>query len=114
MPEEKMRRRFPQPIRVGDLIGAPVLDERDVTIGHVQRVVRTADGKILLIVPHGGLLGLGQRLVPVPIELVAMLGRQVAAVDMSREQFEQAATWYGSNSEPIDANETIRVAIMRR
>ena len=26
-PEERMQRRYPQPVRVGDLIGLPVLDE---------------------------------------------------------------------------------------
>ena len=60
------------------------------------------------------MLGLGQRLVPVPIELVAMLGRQVAALDMDREAFEKAPTWYGQNSEPIGPNEIIRIAITRR
>ena len=113
-PEEKMRRRFPQPVRVGDLIGLPVLDGQDSTIGRIKFVVRTREGKILLIVPYGGVLGLGQRLVPVPIEVVAMLGRQVAALDMPREAFEKAPTWYGSNSQPIGHEEIIRVAITRR
>ena len=45
-PEEKMRRRFPHPVKVGDLIGLPVLDWDDVTIGHVRQVVRTPEGKI--------------------------------------------------------------------
>src|SRR5882757_4035556 len=53
-PEEKMRRRFPQPARVRDLIGLPVLDWSDNTLGYVQRAVRTRDGKIQLIVRYGG------------------------------------------------------------
>ena len=109
-----MRRRFPQPVRVGDLIGLPVLDWQDSTIGRIKYVVRTSEGKILLIVPYGGVLGLGARLVPVPIETVAMLGWQVAALDMAREDFEKAPTWYGSNSQPIGHDEIIRVAITRR
>ena len=113
-PEEKMRRRFPQPVRVGDLIGLPLLDENDSTISRIQQIVRTNEGKILLIVPYGGLLGLGQRFVAVPIEVVAILGRQVAAVDMPRDGFSQAPTWYGSNSTPIPVHETIRIAIARR
>src|SRR5688572_23646060 len=35
-PEEKMARRFPQKIRVGDLVGLPMLDWSDRTIGYVQ------------------------------------------------------------------------------
>src|ERR1700726_3985185 len=52
--EEAMRRRFPQPVRVGDLIGLPVLDWGDSTIGRVRQVVRTPAGKIALIVGVGG------------------------------------------------------------
>src|SRR5262245_23208627 len=40
-PEERMRRRFPQPAKVGFLVGLPVLDYDDVTIGYVRHVVRT-------------------------------------------------------------------------
>src|SRR4051812_41576371 len=51
-PEAKMARRFPQKVKVGDLIGLPILDDNDVTLGHVQKVVRTPDGKIRLIVSY--------------------------------------------------------------
>ena len=113
-PEQRMRRRFPQPIRVGDLVGLPILDDDDSTIGRIKHVVRTNEGKILLIVPYGGLFGLGRRLVPVPIEAVAILGRQVAALDMPIEEFEKAPTWYGANSRPLGNDEIIRIAITRR
>ena len=42
----KYNRRFPQPTKVGHLIGLPVLDDNDVTLGHVRYVVRTPEGKI--------------------------------------------------------------------
>src|SRR4051812_26440686 len=113
-PEEKMRRRFPQPVKAGDLIGLPVLDWDDATIGHVRHVVRTPQGKIQLVVTHGGLLGWGRRLVPVPIEVVAILARQLAALDMSRAEFDQAPTWSASQTAPIPPNEMIQIAITRR
>jgi hypothetical protein len=117
-PEEQMRRRFPQPARVRDLIGLPVLDGWDNTLGYVQRVVRTHDGKILLIVRYGGWfgwIGWWQRPVAVPIEFVALLGRHVAALDMPPEQFQTAPTWQPSaDSGEIGPDETIRVAITRR
>ena len=56
---ERMQRRFPQPVRVGDLIGLPVLDDDNRTLGHVRQVVRTPQGKIKLIVAYGGFLGSG-------------------------------------------------------
>jgi hypothetical protein len=122
-PEEKMARRFPQPIRVGDLIGLPVLDWRDRTIGYVERVVRTPAGKVQLIVPYrpwfgwisyGGIFAFGKRPVAVPLETVAMLGRQVAALDMSREEFDAAPTFSSGQAAPIRPDDSIRIAITRR
>src|SRR5688572_641554 len=92
-PEQKMQRRYPQPVKVGDLIGLPVLDFADRTLGYVTSVVRTADGKIKLIVPYGGFLGWGRRPVAVPIEVVAIAGRQIAALDMPRAEFDAAPAW---------------------
>ena len=113
-PEEKMQRRYPQPIKVGDLIGLPVLDDDDCTLGRVKSVVRTANGKIQLIVPHGGFLGWRQRLVAVPIEVVAIAGRQLAALDMTRAEFEAAPAWSDPQSRPIPASDIIRIALYKR
>ena len=73
-PEAIMNRRFPQKVKVGDLIGLPVLDDNDVTLGRVQRVVHTPEGKIKLIVGYSKWFGWFGRPVAVPIEVVAILG----------------------------------------
>lgn len=109
-----MRRRFPQPVRVGDLIGLPVLDDDDVTLGRVRQVVRAADGKISLIVSYGGWFGWGSRLVAVPIEVVAILARQIAALDMPPSEFAAAPTWQGTGVQVLASDETIRIALGRR
>jgi hypothetical protein len=117
-PEQRMQRRFPQPVRVGFLIGRPVLDNDDNTLGYVQRVVRTGDGKIQLIVRYGGWfgwIGWWQRPVAVPIELVAMLGPFVAAIDFFPEDFRKAPTWQmPADGRDIGPDETIRVALTKR
>ena len=113
-PEEKMQRRFPQPVKVGDLIGLPLLDDDDRTIGYVKAVVRTSAGKILLIVPYGGFLGWKQKLVAVPIEVVAIAARQLAALDMPRKAFDTAANWDMTQAKPIDEKEIIRIALYKR
>lgn len=113
-PEQKMQRRYHQPVKVGDLIGLPLLDDDDRTLGHVRSVVRTASGKIQLIVPYGGLLGWRQRLVAVPIEVVAIAGRQLAALDMTRGEFDVAPTWNDPHSQVIPASDLIRIALYRR
>lgn len=122
-PEQKMQTRFPQPAKVGHLIGLPVLDGNDSTIGYVQHVVRTPEGKIVLIVPYGkwfgwardgGPLAWGRRPVAVPIEVVAILGRQINAVDMDRVAFEKAPAWVAGQAQSIPPDETIKIALGRR
>ncbi len=122
-PEAKMQARFPQPVKVGDLIGVPVLDGQDRTIGYVENVVRSPAGRVRLIVPYsawfgwprdiGPLAGL-RRPVAVPIEVVAILGRQIDALDMDRPDFDKAPTWTAAGDRPIARDDTIRIAISRR
>jgi PRC-barrel domain len=113
-PEEKMQRRYPQWVRVGDLIGLPVLDDDDRTLGRVRTVVRASDGRVQLIVPFGGFLGWRQRLVAVPIEVVAIAGRQIAALDMTRAEFDAAPAWNDPSSQMLLASERIRIGLYRR
>jgi hypothetical protein len=113
-PEEKMRRRFPQPVRVGDLIGLPLLDWDDSTIGYVRHVVRTPEGKIQLIVNQGRLFGWGGRLVQVPIEAVAILARQLDLLDISVEEFRAAPAWSAATTQPIPSDDMIKIALSRR
>ena len=73
-----MQKRFPHPVLVRRLIGMPVLDYDNATIGYVRQVVRSPAGKVLLIVPYSGWFGWapttwGKRPVAVPIEAVAIL-----------------------------------------
>jgi hypothetical protein len=100
------------PVRVADLIDLPIVDESQATLGRVRAVVRTDDGKIQLLLPLGGLFGFGERLVPIPIESVAVTGPRVTVVDLPPDRFQKSPTWYGSHSEPLAATETI--AINRR
>jgi hypothetical protein len=113
-PEEKMRRRFPQPVRVGDLIGLPLLDWDDSTLGYVRHVVRTPEGKIQLIVNQGRLFGWGGRLVPVPIEAVAILARQIDLLDISVADFRATPAWSAATTQPIPSDDMIRIALSRR
>jgi hypothetical protein len=113
-PEAIMSRRFPQKVKVGDLIGLPMLDDNDVTLGHVQRVVRTPEGKIRLIVGYSKWFGWFGRPVAVPIEAVAILARQIASLDMPPNEYEAAPTWSEGKDVPIPDNDVIRIAVTRR
>jgi hypothetical protein len=116
-PEQKFARRYPQPVRVSFLIGLPVLDPRHSTYGYISEVVRTPDGKILLVVPYRAWLGWaptswGRKSVAVPIETVAIQGRQVSALDFSPADF-AAAPPYAGHATALPATETIRIAVSR-
>jgi len=118
-PEQRFQKRFPQPIKVGDLIGLPVLDDDDWTIGFVRQVVRSPDGKIFLIVPYNKWWSwadtdVGKRPVAVPIEVVGILARQLAALDMPRADFDKAPTWRASQGQPLPPDEKTLIALARR
>ena len=113
-PEQIFESRFPQKVRVGDLVGLPVQDYRDRVIGRIRQVVRTPEGKIRLIVPHGGFLGFGERPVAVPIETVAILARHVNALEFTLADFAAAPTWAPGTDQPIAPDDSIRIALSRR
>jgi hypothetical protein len=97
------------PVRVADLIDLPIVDEDKVVMGRVRAVVRTGDGKFQLLLPLGGLFGFGERLVPIPIESVALTGPHVTVVDMPPHRFQKTPTWYGSDSLALATTETISI-----
>ncbi|MBS0247775.1 MAG: PRC-barrel domain-containing protein [Proteobacteria bacterium] len=117
--DQKFKRRFPQPVRVGDLIGMPVLDFNDSTIGYVKEVVRRGDGEIDLIVPYSAWFGWlrtdwGKRPVAVPIKTVALLAKQIDALEFTRDDFDDAPTWTPADGAPVASNEKTLIALGRR
>jgi PRC-barrel domain len=111
--EERMRARFPQPVRVGDLVGLPLLDDAHSTLGHVREVVRTKDDKIKLIIAYGSFLGWGGRPVAVPIEVVGIRGRELASLDMPRGEYAIAPTWQQADATILLPNAFVLVALCR-
>ncbi|MGA9562778.1 MAG: PRC-barrel domain-containing protein [Pseudolabrys sp.] len=112
--QTKFNRRFPQEVKVGHLIGMPVLDDNDVTLGYVQKVARTPKGKIELIVSYSKWFGWFGRPVAVPIEAVAILARQLDSVEMKPDEYEKAMTWSQGESQILSESDSVRVALGRR
>jgi hypothetical protein len=110
---ERYIKRFPQPVRVGDLINLPVLDLDASTLGYVRQVVRTPEGKIELIVSYSRWWGWFGRLVAVPLEVVGIEGRQLVSLDMPPSEYVAAPTWQNDHAHPLPANETIKIALAR-
>jgi PRC-barrel domain protein len=113
-PEERMNARFPQKVRVGDLIGIPIQDEDDRVLGYVTDVVRKADGRIVLVMPEGAWLWRSGRPVPIPIETVAILARHLNLLDIPRDDVPKLPTWNPAQGSPIARDDIIRIAIGRR
>jgi PRC-barrel domain len=113
-PEAKYKRRFPQPAKVGHLIGLPVLDDNDVTLGRVQKVVRTPDGRIELIVSYSKWFGWFGRPVAVPLEAVVILALQIDSVEMEPDEYAEAPTWAEGNDQILADTDSVQVALGRR
>ncbi len=113
---DRMSRRFPQPVRVGDLIGLPVLDASASTLGYVQQVVRSPTGQTELIVSYSkwfGWFGWFTRPVAVPIEATGIEGKQIVSLDMPSSEYANAPTWYGQSATALPNDDTIRIALAR-
>ncbi len=68
--------RFPQPVRVGQLVGEAVQQpvESQTLLGRVRAVVRAPDGELGVVVHYGGFRGIGGRDILVPLDAMALLG----------------------------------------
>jgi len=111
--EDKYENRFPQEVSVSDIAGKLLIEGNNTTIGRIKGVVKTKDGKLKLIVPYGGFLGFGGRLVAVPLEVVASIGTALVSVDMERPAYEAAPTWVQTDEILLGPTAPVRVAITR-
>jgi PRC-barrel domain len=111
--EQRMHARYPQPVRVGDLIGLPLLDDQARTLGHVREVVRTNENKIELIIDYHGFLGWRSRPIAVPLEVVGIAGRQISSLDMPRSEYASAPTWQNAGAHVLPADAMIKIALSR-
>ena len=113
--QESAAMRFPQPVRVGDLIGREVLrpvESQDV-LGRVRRLVRDRDGRILVVVDFGGFLGFGTRPIAVPADAMVLLGQDVEIVAYTPEQLRLFPTFSPSGTTDVADNTIIKVGLAK-
>lgn len=107
--------RFPQPVRVGDLVGRDVLrpvESQDV-LGHVRQVIRDSSGQIMVVIDFGGFLGFGSRPIAVPVDAMALLGEDVEVVAFTPQQLRQFPTFSASGTVPVPDDATIKVGLAK-
>ena len=110
---ERAAKRWPQPVRVGDLIGRAVLEpiEAQPVLGHVVALMRRGDGGVDVVMRYGGVLGVGARLIAVPAEAMALLGEHVAVIDLTPAQLDTLPVAIAGAG--LGADEKVRLAIVR-
>ena len=111
--KERYLKRFPQPARVADLIGMPVLDLYSKTLGYVRKVVRTPAGEIEFIVNYSRWWGWFGRPVAVPLEALGVEGGHLVSLDMSPSEYAAAPTWRDREATPLPNDAIVRVALSR-
>ncbi len=111
--KERYLKRFPQPVRVGNLIGMPVLDLYSKTLGYVLQVVRNSAGEVQFIIGYSRWWGWFGRPVAMPLEALGIEGGHLVSLDMSPSEYDAAPTWHDTGATPLPADATVRVALSR-
>jgi hypothetical protein len=107
--------RFPQPVRVGDLLHRTVLrpvESQDV-LGRVRQVVRDEAGTILVVVDSGGFLGFGTRPIAVPVDAMVLLGQDMEIVAFTPKQLRAFPTFSPAGTSPVPDDTVIKVGLAK-
>lgn len=109
--------RYPQPVRVGDVLGRDVLQpvEAQPVLGRVRAVVRGPGGALELVMTQGGFLGLGARQIAVPLGAAALMGEYVAMMDLTPAQLDALpdSPTIAPPNVPLPPDATIRMGLVR-
>lgn len=88
------------PMRVSKLIGKDIVNKNDESLGEVHDFIVDKDGKLsYMIISHGGVLGIGDKLTPVPWNQVASAGqfqldsRDNLVLNIAKAKLDQAPTF---------------------
>jgi hypothetical protein len=105
-------KRFPQPVRVGDLIHRTVLQptESRSVLGSVERVIQLDDGSQAIVIKYGGTWGFGGRDIAVPLDAMVLLGKELEVLDFTPAQLSGFPLYSGAGR-ALGAAEIIRVGL---
>ena len=112
---ESAAMRFPQPVRISNLLGREVLrpvESQDV-LGRVRRVVRDRNGQIMVVIDFGGFLGFGSRPIAVPVDAMVLLGRDMEIVAFTPKPLQQFPTFSPSGTTDVPDDATIKVGLAK-
>jgi hypothetical protein len=109
---ESTAMRFPQPVRVGDLLHRIVLQpvESQIILGRVRAVIRDAQGNVAVVMNFGGFYGFGGRLIAVPIDAMVLLGQDMEVVAYTPKQLKTFPT-YTPSSETVMVSDNTEIKV---
>ena len=108
-------RRFPQPVRAGNLVGRAVIRpvESQDLLGHVSGVVRGPDGALLVVMRTGGVLGVGARRIAVPLDAMVLVGDVMEVLGLSPAELDGLPPYDGGGAAPVGPDEGVRVRLAK-
>jgi hypothetical protein len=112
---ESAAMRFPQPVRVGDLLGRDVVrpvESQDV-LGHVRRLVRDSKGQIMVVIDFGGFSGFGSRPIAVPLDAMVLLGQDMVVVAFTPEELRRFPIFSPSGTTPVADDAIITMGLAK-
>jgi hypothetical protein len=107
--------RFPQPVRVGDLLHRPVLQpvESRILLGYVRDVIRDRTGSLAAVVDFGGVLGVGARPIAIPVDAMVLLGDETEVVAFTPAQLKGFPTFQPAGTTSLLRDAIIQVGLAK-
>lgn len=107
--------RFPQPVRVGDLLHRDVIEpvESQNYVGKVEQIVSASDGGLAAVITLGGFLGFSSRSVLVPVDALVLLGNVVEVDAFTPAQLRHLPTFSPGGTTPLAPDAIIKVGLAK-
>lgn len=96
------------PMRMSEIMGKTVQNSTGENLGKIEDFVVEKDGRVgYAVLSHGGFLGIGDKLVPIPWNMVSgqpgfQRGRDTLVLNMTKQQLEQAPNFEAKNWPNMD------------
>ncbi len=115
--ERSTAMRFPQPVRVGSLIGEDVQEplESHVVLGHVRSLVRAPDGRTQVVIAYGGWLWteVGSRPIAVPLDAMVVVGPIMEIVAYKPAALRRFPTFSPAGTTPLPPDAMVEVGLAK-
>ncbi len=114
--QQRQQMRFPQPVRVGSLLGEEVV-QRGVThkkLGTVIGVFKDGDGDLELVFRYGAIFGFGGRMIAPPLEELSLVGPMLKINDLDNKDLAALPTFQRTSGSFLAANQIIEMGVDRK